>query len=173
MNNGTGSFPPGQTTTLNTGPRGVTFGDLDGDPDFLIPIASGVTVWRNNGSGGFTLSSTLAGPISLALGDADADRDLDLVAADSAGTSVRLNNGSGLFAAPVSYGTLSGGANFLALADIDNDGDLDLTTATNGPTVALRLNQGTGPLPVELAAFTANQNRNVQPAADELGPGCC
>ena len=71
LNNGAGVFtasPGGPLTTANN-PYAVTVGDLDGDGDLDIATtnsgSSSVSVFRNNGSGGFNpLNGAVVQPVT-------------------------------------------------------------------------------------------------------------
>ncbi|WP_460576894.1 FG-GAP-like repeat-containing protein [Hymenobacter coalescens] len=149
-------------TGISTGqePTGAVMADVDqdGDLDFLVGDAdfNTVTVCLNDGTGEFLGSVTGAQnapvgarPVGVAAGDVDGDGDLDFVTAnaDGASSTVRVNNGSGLFstATTVSMGT---GPTSVALADIDNDGDLDLLTTNEGtfsnPTGVVNVSRNNG-----------------------------
>jgi hypothetical protein len=74
----------------------------------------------------------------VAVGDLDGDSDLDLAVA---GVSLLLNDGSGTFAAAVSYGAAG---NSVAICDLDGDSDLDLAVANGGSNhVSVLLNKCT------------------------------
>ncbi|RTQ50955.1 T9SS type A sorting domain-containing protein [Hymenobacter gummosus] len=167
LNNGSGTFSGGQDVAVGQGPFTALLGDVDGDGDLDLlsssQTTSAVSLRFNNGSGTFAPPALAAdgevavgaAPVALALGDVDADGDLDFVSGGSAGLSVRINNGSGLFAPPFANGTVAGAVSFLALADVDGDGDLDAVSASGNSAVAVRLNLASLPLPVELVSFTA------------------
>ena len=127
-------------------------------------------------------------PGSLATGDVDGDGDLDLVVANTGfynaqgnTVSVRLNNGTGTFAAPASGAELTVGTQpqKVVLGDVDADGDLDLLTANYGSnTVSLRLNNGSGSfaapavgaeVPVNAAASLALADVDADGDLDLLG----
>ncbi len=78
---------------------------------------------------------------SLALGDVDKDGDLDLIVGNN-GTSTKLylNDGRGVFSAPIALGT--GATTAVLLADVDKDGDLDLILGNNGGGTKVHLNKG-------------------------------
>ena len=136
--------------------------DGDGDLDLLTSHYDGasnrVSVRLNNGTGGFVTPATGAevnvgsgavGFITVVGADVDGDGDLDLLAANAGSNtvSVRLNDGTGMFTAPVTGAVVSvGNAPYgLAAADVDGDGDLDLLTANvSSNTVSVRLNNGAG-----------------------------
>ena len=93
-------------------------------------------------------------PYEAALADLDGDSDLDVVTVDlqdqEAGTvSVALNDGSGRFAAPVSY-PVGAGAAWLAVGDLNHDSRPDVAvsnTQTSGTNaVSVYLNGGDGTL---------------------------
>ncbi|RTQ53384.1 T9SS type A sorting domain-containing protein [Hymenobacter gummosus] len=151
-------------TGLVTGPepKGLTLGDvdLDGDLDLLVDDADDntVTVCLNDGTGEFVDAISGAqnapvgnGPVGVALGDVDGDGDLDFATANAGGASstIRLNNGSGLFTTLLTV-SMGPSPTAVALADIDNDGDLDLLTSNAGSgsnpsgSVSVSRNNGTG-----------------------------
>ncbi|MCC2548240.1 FG-GAP-like repeat-containing protein [Hymenobacter sp. BT175] len=125
--------------------------DRDGDIDLLVPRArtNEVLVVRNNGSGGFFSSMTIANvsynPISVAAGDLDSDGDLDmLVACGSGSINVCFNNTGGFNS--VQNRTLTfPGAHTVVPGDLDNDGDLDfvVSSSTTG-IVGVWRNNGSG-----------------------------
>jgi hypothetical protein len=161
LNDGLGTFTDYQTLTLGAfnGSRSLVLGDLDldGDLDMLVAnqlTAGTVSIRTNDGTGWFSGSqevSVAANPSTLAVADVDGDGDLDLLVATVSGSpgtvSIRLNDGSGVFAGSqeVPVGSNPYG---LAVGDVDADGDLDFVAANyggNGPgTVSVRLNNGTG-----------------------------
>ncbi len=159
LNSGSGTFAV-STVTTTSGPRWVTPADVDadGDLDLLVPVASGVQVYANNGSGAFALLSTVSG-INFAIAalgaDVDGDGDFDLLTSNyfqGNTVSVRLNDGTGTFsgAQNVAVGTQPF---HLAVGDVDGDGDLDFVTANQGAgTVSVRLNTGGTFAPPALAA---------------------
>ncbi len=117
-------------------------GDFDGDGDLDIVFEDSSSfsppTWVENlGAGNFqdaTATRMPTTPLRLNAGpivptDFDGDGDLDLVAFDSftAGLSVMVNQGGGVFAAPDSL-PFSGvnARSILGWADVDQDGDLDL-----------------------------------------------
>ncbi|MFH1416332.1 MAG: FG-GAP-like repeat-containing protein [Elusimicrobiota bacterium] len=119
----------------------VAWGDYDNDGyyDFAISgkyatasSARKTSVYRNNGSGDFTLAQDLGEGIysgDLDWGDYDNDGDLDLAIAGHVGDSVGMtkiyNNVDGVFTdSGISLQKVFSSA--LAWGDYDNDGDLDL-----------------------------------------------
>jgi hypothetical protein len=166
MNDGSGNF------TLSTDHIGVfvdvyrgsiSSGDVDNDGDIDVLIAGegsasipNTKLYLNNGSGIFTLSSTIMDQVANAeskLADIDGDGDLDVILAGwtiSANGILKtyINDGNGTFSIGQILNLLSWGSE-IEIGDVDNDGDLDFfilgvlgqtsTTATD-----LYLNNGLG-----------------------------
>jgi hypothetical protein len=128
----------------------AAFGDIDNDGDidlFLQMVPGGETrpmgdrIFRNDGTGRFTLAPDFEGPrhTEIAAGsaflDADLDGDLDLLFANyDGGIYLYANDGSGQFSA-VTDAALSGriGSHAaIAAGDLDGDGDLDAVVGNWG-----------------------------------------
>jgi hypothetical protein len=134
-------------------PRSVAIGDLDGDGDLDLVVATYgekyVSVLLNNGDGTFQAAVKYGvgmDPISVAIGDLDGDGDLDLAVANWAShtVSVLLGNGDGTFQARLNYET-GGWPRSVAIGDLDDDGALDLAlTSQWSNCVSLLLNNGDG-----------------------------
>ncbi len=151
-----GFFVKASTLTVGntlSSPRYVVSVDVNGDNKLdLISAnlgANSLTVFTNNGSGGFSLSATLSagsGPISVTAADVNGDNKVDLISVNAFGNTLTLltNNGSGGFSL---FSTISvgGGPRSVAAADINVDGKIDLICAgfsTNKLTVLT--NDGNG-----------------------------
>jgi len=114
---------------------GITMGDIDNDGDLdMLLVSEGppsiAHLYKNNGTGYFTLKKTwndVEGYMG-GFGDLDNDGDLDLIFAGR--PSALLNNGLGDFTAGPSL-NYSGirDPRAIAFADLDNDGDIDLAIA--------------------------------------------
>lgn len=134
LNDGLGTFSNSGQSLGNAPVQNVCLGDLDGDGDtdaFQINTTN-CQVFENNGSGTFSLLSTLATGANErgALGDLDGDGDLDiLLARTGAKDTVLLNGGNATFNGGVNIG-LSSTTEAVVLADVDGDGDLDGITNT-------------------------------------------
>ena len=158
LNDGSGTFTEASTFSAGapTGTVdifGVELGDVDGDGDLDAVMASrysGEQVWRNDGSGNFTLSQTLGinrMDWNTALGDIDNDGDLDIVTARSYGANrVWLNDGAGTFTPGTNFGVGTGSTKRrdVALSDLDADGDLDAYVAHANEPDRVWLNNGSG-----------------------------
>jgi len=126
----------------------VTVGDLDGDGDLDLAVATAgdkVRVLFNDGSGVFSAFnevSGVVGPQSIVAGDWDGDGDLDLAVGNSGATnvSILINDSTGGFTqplppiSPVQVGTPP---QSVTAGDWDGDGDLDLAVTTAGNNVLL------------------------------------
>ena len=152
LNNGAGQFTA-HPTIPSFGGRdslAVVLQDIDGDTDldaivantsepFAMPAVETTTVWRNDGTGGFTAYGAFGGSehdaYDVALGDLDGDGDLDAVIANYfvAPETVWLNNGTGQFTAHLTKPSFGAGSSrAIALGDINGDGDLDAIVANDG-----------------------------------------
>ncbi len=120
---GNGNFGPRQALSLGTGtiaPIGIAAGDFDGDGDVDLAVAcywtGAVHLLQNNGNGTFAAPVVLpvgTKPGDIAAGDLNGDGRPDLVVAhEEYRLSVLLNNGSGGFAAALTYAGLNNGTNW-------------------------------------------------------------
>lgn len=132
-------------------PIGSTAGDIDGDGDLDLVFGnlSNIKIYLNDGTGVFSLLSTLSpsgSPHSPSLADIDADGDLDLVCARYNSISVVMysNDGAGNYSYLSTY-TTGSQPRTVEPADYDLDGDIDLAVANrSGNTVTILSNDGTG-----------------------------
>ncbi len=155
LNDGNGVFT--FSTAYGSGKSwyGIYLIDLDKDDDLDIALAgfsfsNGSEVWKNNGSGVFSMSqnniASGTGVEEIAFGDVNGDDNIDMfiTAVSSGNTRVWLNDGSGHF--NDSGQSLQGsGCTQAALYDFDSDGDLDAFVAkTNGSPNQVWINDGNG-----------------------------
>jgi Calx-beta domain/FG-GAP-like repeat len=130
------------TTLFYAAVQSVTVGDFNGDgrPDLATENYNNTdSVLLGNGDGTFQAALSFAaadqsGPATT--GDINGDGRFDLV---TAGVSVRLSNGDGSFAPPIT--TATGGFPPAVVADFNGDGRPD-AAAGNGTTVSVLLNDG-------------------------------
>ena len=156
LNNGDGTFTAGPLITVTIAPVAIATGDFNGDGHLDLMVASAgspligkpskLTLLVNNGSGAFSVASTITPPSSadeLAVGDFNGDGHPDVAVTEAGGTlSIALSDGSGNFTlmAPVSVGSLP---TYVQAADFNGDGRLDLAvTDLSDNTVRVLLNDG-------------------------------
>ncbi|WP_210513857.1 FG-GAP-like repeat-containing protein [Hymenobacter terricola] len=179
LNNGNGVFSApavGAEITVGIAPVQVAVGDVDADGDLDMVTcnyySNTISVRLNNGSGTFLTPAANAevgvgtNPEHVALADVNGDGYLDLLSADqnSNGVSIRLNNGSGVFAAPATNAQVSVGSqpSGLAVGDLDGDGDMDFATGNYGSAnTSIRLNQGSPDLVVSTPQNVSGTYNNV------------
>jgi hypothetical protein len=174
-----GVFVPTNTTSVGAGPSSPVLGDVDGDGDLdlLVATTSGtVSVRRNTGAGSYSGTQELAldgVARQLVLGDIDADGDLDLVAVLQSG-SVRLlrNQGSGVFTSASAPFPATDSGQGIMLGDVDADGDLDLvlTKPTLG-LVSVFTNNGMGTFTGSSTSGIAKGINPIPMLADTDGDG--
>lgn len=201
LNDGTGTFTDVTATNLPNAPvsqpMDCNFGDLDGDLDLDLIVASRSSSTRlffNQGDGTFA-SGAWPGDgstYSFDLGDYNNDGDLDILGVNSGASSTEAlydNNGSGVFT-NVSSTAIPGGNNPAGddndskFFELDFDGELDLTVCRLGGTAekiwdnnagvyaltnGLISNQSDSSLDVEMADFDGDGDLDMITAQGESG----
>jgi hypothetical protein len=154
-NNGIGGFGSNATYTVSSGnPRQVTAADMNGDgkvdlicADFPFPSGGvSLSVFTNNGGGGFALASSPrvfgAGPWGVTAADVNGDGKLDLISANYHDTTLSVLINTSTFPQPTSTPTLtinpSGNRMLIAWPSASAGWSLqqnsDLTTANWSPS---------------------------------------
>lgn len=182
LNDGTGNFTNTGQSLGTSNSEGLGFGDFDNDGDLDAFVANNGPpdrVYFNDGNGNFTDSlqslGGFAGSSSIEIADIDNDGDLDSIVANAEdggpGSSVWLNDGTGVFTDTGQR--MNSGTNNpdLAVGDVDADGDLDLYIAGAYQNPELWLNDGAG-IFQEAASFPfPGQRPNWAGMADLDGDG--
>jgi hypothetical protein len=130
--NGDGTFGPPITLNTAIGPFFITAGDFNGDhkPDLIVLTANCMSMFLNDGHGGFLKPITTApGGSALGVGDFNRDGVLDVAVTrsndTSAWVSILLGNGDGTFIEGAKY-PIPMQPQSVAVADFRGDGRLDL-----------------------------------------------
>jgi hypothetical protein len=165
-NDGSGGFqvssilPTGNSLYWYSGPDvKVAVADVNGDgkPDSIAANANdnSLTVFTNDGSGGFTVASTNYldnAPWTIATADVNGDGKVDLIAGEEGvyggAVTVLTNAGGGLFvvSTQIPVGNSAGWElTFVTVADVNGDGRPDVVAADlYSNTLTVLLNNGSG-----------------------------
>ena len=148
--NGNGTFDAPVAIGVKNGPQSIKLVDVNGDNkrDLIAADVFGkdVSVSFGNDNGSFAANATEYGATGsqygLAVGNVDADNFPDIVVTGGTTAKVLINNGSGGFAAPVSYPTGSTSSRPTpTLADLNGDNAPDLVVSGSARVL---LNNGAG-----------------------------
>lgn len=157
-NDGNGNFNEVTHNFPRTGNGQAFFKDLDGDGDLDLFFSGQnelaqkfANIYRNDGTGNFTLVPNNL-PVFIkgaTIADVDNDGDLDLVITTSTVAGIYLNNGNAVFT-PQGNSVFTPVDGIVQIIDIENDGDQDVIISGSN-TIKLYENNGSG-------VFTLNTN---------------
>ncbi len=179
-NNGSGGFALAATLSAGSGsrPGWVAAADVnsDGRMDLISANydANTLTVFTNNGNGGWLLAATLgagSAPGGIAAADVNGDGKMDLISANSGDStlSVFTNNGNAVFGLSGTYA--AGYPVAVKAADVNGDGKVDLITANNNnSTINVFTNNGSGGFALR-GSYPVGTQPNGIAAADVNGDG--
>jgi len=174
-NNGSGIFTYHATYGSGNSWFGAYLADVDqdNDPDIIVSAfysGEGCEVWKNDGTGNFTLfQADIATSIAMrqiAVTDLNGDNLVDIFAPaySGGGSQVWINTGTGLF--ENSNQNLTGSnCTQAAVADFDGDSDPDVYIAkTNGAANTVFLNNGLGYFTDTFQALGSAFSNGAQPS---------
>ena len=180
-NDGSGGFAIASTIAmgLSTYPISVTAADVNGDGKVdLITANSGdntLSVFTNNGSGGFVLAFSPGvgnNPWSVKAADVNGDGKLELISANQGDNTLTIltNSGSSGFATAGTY-AVGSGPHCVTAVDVNGDGKLDLISANfNDGTLSVLTNNGSGGF-VTAGTYAVGSSPITVAAADMNGDG--
>jgi hypothetical protein len=181
---GNGTFTAGTPVTTPPSPTALGSGDFNGDGRADLIVACGgtsptVTIYFNNGAGGFTLAQTInlpagTGPNDMAVADLNGDGSPDAIISTSASKFVWVTGSpTGAF----TFGGVSGvpfPISHITAADMNGDGKADAAYALNSQNeVGVSNNRGDGTFQPEAGTAGGNyfMSLNVPNAqAGDLDP---
>ena len=177
FNGGNGIFTDSAYYATGDDYYGVELVDMDGDGDLDIVAINFYTsqdasIYKNNGSGVFTLFQTINTDDTeeSKLADLDGDGDKDLFHTGGA-PEVWLNSGTGWLTTGGTFSNSTGDKSDVALADFDGDGDIDAFFADdNGFANELWLNNGSASFTYS-ASFADDEDYTGIDTADFDGDG--
>jgi HD-GYP domain-containing protein (c-di-GMP phosphodiesterase class II) len=152
--------------------KALASADLNGDGDLDLvmgQVGGGNETWINDGTGSFSLGTTLGAfdTHGVALGDVDGDGDIDMVAANTQdNNTVRLNDGNGNFTLDSVFGSTSAKDRAIVMDDLDGDFDLDIIIGTEGGPNTVWFNDGTGTFVDSGQALGTNEKTRELALAD-------
>jgi FG-GAP-like repeat/Abnormal spindle-like microcephaly-assoc'd, ASPM-SPD-2-Hydin len=152
LGNGDGTFTPGESYTIGSGPQSVAVADFNGDHNLDLAVADALSgsidILLGNGDGTFRQGAvipTLPFPGAIQQGDFNGDGKVDLVfltGVHSTVLNVLLGNGDGTFRPAMTF-PLSGESSAIALADFNGDHRNDIAVAVYlGNSLVTLLNTG-------------------------------
>jgi hypothetical protein len=173
LNNGDGTYASAVTypTLGSNSSFDISAADVDGDGDMDLLVANnnafGLSVFLNNGSGGFGARNDYdfnfpqSNAQFLVTVDIDGDGDIDVVANDLTYNYLHVmkNNGSGVFTSTGTDEEFTTKFGALACGDLDKDGDMDIVASC--PTVdsvEYFINDGTGNLSLATRFYWTHTN---------------
>ncbi|MBL7772169.1 MAG: T9SS type A sorting domain-containing protein [Chitinophagaceae bacterium] len=174
LGNGLGGFTSSQVIPINNIAACIRFSDFNNDSKIDIAVLQGsssISILLGNGSGNFTLTSTVACSSSPGFDLADINNDgiVDLVTCNSNnGVSILyLGSGNGTFTSLGSQ-SFNNSTNYILLKDLNYDGNIDLVGAlgnsfsgslkffagngngTFSPSISILLSSTIGYLPIKI-----------------------
>jgi hypothetical protein len=147
-------FPPStvESPAPFAGANQIALGDLDGDDDLDVAVATHNTLYVGfgNGAAEFTFAAPMAffgSPSGIAFGDVNDDDYVDIVVSTMGGGSdaghVFRGNGNGTFQSDMEISAPSGPTG-VGVADIDRDGIDDVAMISSAGVIAVYLSTGDG-----------------------------
>ncbi|GAB4140964.1 MAG: hypothetical protein Tsb009_10530 [Planctomycetaceae bacterium] len=173
-------------TNTADGARDVTVGDVDGDGDLDVIVASYYDdriAWYENGNGDGTVwarrlvSVSADGARSIAVADVDGDGDLDILSASTYDHTIAWYENDGASNPTFTPRLISNGeqgAQFVSTADLDLDGDLDIISVAEFPDavdvsrIAYFMNDGADDPTFTRNAIDTTNDRPVSVATGDL-----
>lgn len=157
-------FEPGLTYPTKARPGPLVSGDLDGDGDVDVLVATddGLEIWLNNGSGFLSAGETI--PLETTL--VSLVRSADLLFGAAVDGTVRLFDGDAWISVDTG-GELAGGV----AADLDGDGQVELVFAAPDRDALVVLRLAAGGWGPKLVALAPGSRPSSVAAADLDGDG--
>ncbi|HVV83797.1 MAG TPA: MXAN_6577-like cysteine-rich protein [Kofleriaceae bacterium] len=156
LGNGDSTFAATPIQTTTSVPLVVIAADLnnDGKQDVIASQDGGILIYRGNGNGTLQAPTSInlgigtTHPSAIVVGNFNNDTWLDLAVSTGGATSsamVLVNQGNGVFGAPVNLFANAGQVSGLAAGDLDRDRNLDLVvTNRDTSTYSVFLGNGNG-----------------------------